>query len=64
MGPPTNAEIVSYLTENGKMLSSELISHFKKRLKNKEQQAAFLKAVKAVAKLESEAGKKFVVLKE
>ena len=63
-GVPSDLEIEEYLRRRGKMLSTELIAHFKKRLRSKEDSSRFLKAVKRVAKLESGQGKKkFVVLR-
>mmetsp|Transcript_7763 Transcript_7763/g.19855 ORF Transcript_7763/g.19855 Transcript_7763/m.19855 type:complete len:469 (+) Transcript_7763:118-1524(+) len=63
-GPPTERDIEEFLRLRGKMLSTELIGHFKKRLKSAQDNSKFLKAVKRVAKLESEGPRKFVVLKE
>ena len=63
MGVPKEEEIEVYLRTRGKMLSSELIAHFKKRLTSKAEKTAFLKTVKKVAKLEAEGTKRFVVLK-
>ena len=63
LGVPKEEEIEVYLRTRGKMLSSELIAHFKKRLTSKAEKTAFLKTVKKVAKLEAEGTKRFVVLK-
>ena len=63
-GEVTEAEIVDFMRGAGPIPSSQLTSHFRKRVVSMEQRKAFTAKVKKLAKLqEMEPGKKCIVLR-
>jgi len=68
-GAVTVAELRAYLTSAGKVTIKDLLTHFKRRLKNAEDQAAFRKLMLQIAKIQEfkqpdGSSKKVVVLKQ
>ena len=63
-GEVTEAEIAAFMRAAGPIPSSQLTSHFKKRVVTMEQRKAFTAKVKRLAKLqEVEPGRKCIVLR-
>ena len=63
-GEVTEAEIAAFMRAAGPIPSSQLTSHFKKRVVTMEQRKAFTAKVKKLAKLqEVEPGRKCIVLR-
>ncbi len=63
-GDVTEAEIAAFMRAAGPIPSSQLTSHFKKRVVTMEQRKAFTAKVKRLAKLqEVEPGRKCIVLR-
>ena len=63
-GDVTEAEIAQFMRRAGPIPSSQLTSHFRKRVVTPEQRKAFTNKVKRLAKLqEVEPGKKCIVLR-
>ena len=58
---PSEREVRELLEVSGKLLVSELIGHFKKRLKSKADKEKFMKTAKRVGKLQKDGGKSWFV---